>query len=174
MRSAITKTFVALALVAAVVIDVAPASATEGFESGSCLLELEATLTGHTLVVDTIGSGTCVTTEGMGQGALDVSLPGNVGFDCNIGYVVGAATNGNGALTVAVDNDIVLSMSNMLVVGASDGLTLSVAFEGQSGARVVAGNGTFALMDDSSPPCPASSPVTTWTGTIAFGDPTLP
>lgn len=165
---------VVIAVASGIALPVGPVGATDGFESGACVLDMTASVSGHTLSLQTAEAGPCVTSEGIGVGGFGASLPGLSGFDCETGFVKGASIDGDGGLTVSVDDDIILGMTNLLVVGEADAASLTVAFEGQNGNRVVAGTGTFALIPDSDPPCSSTSPVTTWTGVLTFADPTLP
>lgn len=149
------------------------AGATEFVVNGSCVLEVEAALSGDTLMLDsTTALNVCVTNEGVGDAILDFTLPGLVGFECSNGVVAGVGTGTSGNLRVFADEAMVLFAEGMLVVGTSDGTTLNLAFEYDDGVRVVAGQGTFVRAVGSS--CSAESTTTTWTGEIVFGDPVLP
>ena len=149
------------------------AGATEFVVNGSCVLEVEAVLSGDTLMLDSTSAlNVCVTNEGVGDAMLDFTLPGLVGFECTNGVVAGVGTGASGKLRVTAGGSTVLFAEGMLVVGTSDGTTLNLAFEFDDGVRVVAGQGTFVRAVGSS--CSAESTTTTWTGEIVFGDPVLP
>ena len=152
----------------------APAGATEGFISGSCLLEVQAGLSGDTLNVDSTSTlNVCVTNEGVGAVLLDAPLPGLVGFACTNGLLAGVGKGESGQLTVSAGAITVLSAENMVIAGATDGTTLDLVFAWEGSDRVVAGEGTFVLALGSSP-CSTESTTSTWTGEIVFGDPVLP